>query len=347
MRAKRRLDSELLPSRPTENDPNHTEALDELRHDRIFYDGVTGLPIHPFEAPERIDERIEHLGVIYLQIGKFFGFEELFGWEHYDRLLAAVSEVLQDDVRASRLSSVRPLDPLLRRGRVLHPLRAAAVRKGTPPDQPRGRDCPAAHQRRAPAAAALRGPDRRLHHHPGREPDDDRQRARAALAARRPDPSGGGQDRGPAADEREAGAVCRPEGRHRTPAAAAGLPARAAPAGRRDHGLRGPDPRAAGHPSGAADGALRDRARERDGRRAGDALSRDDLRQSPARRRRPPPLRQRVGDAPAPPDLPGRAQPRRDQPQPRRCRRRNLRKGDGPRLRLVPRHPADRAASQA
>jgi len=65
---------------------------------------VTGLPIHTFETPERLDERIEHLGVIYLQIGKFFGFEELFGWEHYDRILAAVAEVLQDDVRGSRLS---------------------------------------------------------------------------------------------------------------------------------------------------------------------------------------------------------------------------------------------------
>ena len=105
MRAKRRLDSEPLPSRSTENGPSPAEALDELRRDRIFYDGVTGLPIHPFETPERIDERIEHLGVIYLQVGKFFGFEELFGWEHYDRVLSAVSQVLQDDVRGSRLSS--------------------------------------------------------------------------------------------------------------------------------------------------------------------------------------------------------------------------------------------------
>jgi EAL domain-containing protein (putative c-di-GMP-specific phosphodiesterase class I) len=104
MRSKRQTEPETLPEPVGEMDAG-ADALDQLRRDRIFYDGVTGLPIHPFETPERIDERIEHLGVIYLQVGKFFGFEELFGWEHYDRVLAAVSEVLQDDVRASRLSS--------------------------------------------------------------------------------------------------------------------------------------------------------------------------------------------------------------------------------------------------
>jgi EAL domain-containing protein (putative c-di-GMP-specific phosphodiesterase class I) len=81
------------------------EAIEELRRERIVYDAVTGLPIHPFEEPARADERIENLGVVYLQIGKFFGFEELFGWEQYDRVLAAVSSGLQDDVRASRLAS--------------------------------------------------------------------------------------------------------------------------------------------------------------------------------------------------------------------------------------------------
>ncbi len=80
------------------------EGLDELRRERIVYDGITNLPIHPFETPERADERIDHLGVIYLQVGKFFGFEELFGWEHYDRVLAGLSEGLQDDVRTSRLA---------------------------------------------------------------------------------------------------------------------------------------------------------------------------------------------------------------------------------------------------
>ncbi len=82
------------------------ESLDELnlRRERIVYDGITNLPIHPFETPERVDERIENLGVIYLQVGKFFGFEELFGWESYDRVLATVSDGLQDDVGTSRLA---------------------------------------------------------------------------------------------------------------------------------------------------------------------------------------------------------------------------------------------------
>jgi EAL domain-containing protein (putative c-di-GMP-specific phosphodiesterase class I) len=104
MRAKRDTRPDVLPASLDDSGASGTEGLEELRRARIFYDGVTGLPIHPFETPERIDERIDHLGVIYLQIGKFFGFEELFGWEHYDRVLAAVSEVLQDDVRASRLA---------------------------------------------------------------------------------------------------------------------------------------------------------------------------------------------------------------------------------------------------
>lgn len=104
MRAKRRSDPNVVPGAfapPRETVP---DPVEELRHERIVYDGVTNLPIHPFELPERADERIEHLGVVYLQVGKFFGFEELFGWEQYDRVLAAVSDGLQDDVRASRLA---------------------------------------------------------------------------------------------------------------------------------------------------------------------------------------------------------------------------------------------------
>jgi EAL domain-containing protein (putative c-di-GMP-specific phosphodiesterase class I) len=106
MRAKRHTDPVMLSGAHPEPDSGNSEALEELRRQRIFYDGVTGLPIHPFEAPERLDERIEHLGVIYLQIGKFFGFEELFGWEDYDRVLSIVSEALQNDVRGSRLASL-------------------------------------------------------------------------------------------------------------------------------------------------------------------------------------------------------------------------------------------------
>jgi EAL domain-containing protein (putative c-di-GMP-specific phosphodiesterase class I) len=104
MRARRRTDADVLADAFPLAGEAAPEVLEELRRQRMFYDGVTGLPIHPFETPERADERIEHLGVIYLQVGKFFGFEELFGWEQYDRVLAAVSEALQDDVRVSRLA---------------------------------------------------------------------------------------------------------------------------------------------------------------------------------------------------------------------------------------------------
>jgi len=83
------------------------KTIDRLREERIVYDGITGLPLHPFEDPDRVSavERIEHLGAIYLQIGKFFGFEELYGWELYDRVLVVVSEGLREDVEGSRLSA--------------------------------------------------------------------------------------------------------------------------------------------------------------------------------------------------------------------------------------------------
>jgi EAL domain-containing protein (putative c-di-GMP-specific phosphodiesterase class I)/GGDEF domain-containing protein len=80
------------------------ETIARLRRDRVIYDGVTGLPIHPFDEPERAHERIPHLGVIYLQIGKFFGFEELYGWELYDRVLVVVARGIREDVEASRLA---------------------------------------------------------------------------------------------------------------------------------------------------------------------------------------------------------------------------------------------------
>lgn len=105
MRPKRRTEPNVIDGPFPDAAVAPPEGLDELRRERIVYDGITNLPIHPFETPERADERIDHLGVIYLQVGKFFGFEELFGWEHYDRVLAGLSEGLQDDVRTSRLAS--------------------------------------------------------------------------------------------------------------------------------------------------------------------------------------------------------------------------------------------------
>jgi EAL domain-containing protein (putative c-di-GMP-specific phosphodiesterase class I) len=105
MKQKRRTDSvRILPRAPEAESPEQT--VERLRRERMVYDGVTGLPVHPFEEPDRLSliERIEHLGVIYLQIGKFFGFEELYGWEQYDRVLVVVAEGLREDVAASRLA---------------------------------------------------------------------------------------------------------------------------------------------------------------------------------------------------------------------------------------------------
>jgi EAL domain-containing protein (putative c-di-GMP-specific phosphodiesterase class I) len=104
MRAKRRTEPNVVEGAFPPPPAAAPEGLDDLRRARIVYDGITNLPIHPFETPERADERIENLGVIYLQVGKFFGFEELFGWEQYDRVLACVADGLQDDARSSRLA---------------------------------------------------------------------------------------------------------------------------------------------------------------------------------------------------------------------------------------------------
>ena len=95
----------VMPTAPEPDPESAADTIARLRRDRLIYDGVTGLPIHPFDDPHRAHERIPHLAVIYLQIGKFFGFEELYGWELYDRVLVVVAEGLREDVRSSRFRS--------------------------------------------------------------------------------------------------------------------------------------------------------------------------------------------------------------------------------------------------
>lgn len=91
---------------PAEALTGAAQSIERLRWERMARDGVTGLPVHPFEDPERVAlvERIEHLGVIYLQIGRFFGFEELYGWEQYDRVLSLVAEGVRRDLAESALA---------------------------------------------------------------------------------------------------------------------------------------------------------------------------------------------------------------------------------------------------
>ncbi len=103
MRQKRRPSVRLVSQAPiSEAEP--ASAVTQLRQDRLVHDSITGLPVHPFEDPERASfvERIEHIGVIYVQIGKFFGFEELHGWEQYDRILASVADGIREDAANSR-----------------------------------------------------------------------------------------------------------------------------------------------------------------------------------------------------------------------------------------------------
>ena len=108
MRHKQRASVSLVKTAPPAESEFEVSgaSIERMRQERIVYDGVTGLPVHPFEAPERatLVERIEHLGVIYIQVGKFFGFEELHGWEQYDRILLVVAEGVREDATKSRFS---------------------------------------------------------------------------------------------------------------------------------------------------------------------------------------------------------------------------------------------------
>jgi EAL domain-containing protein (putative c-di-GMP-specific phosphodiesterase class I) len=69
----------------------------------MLTDGVTGLPLLPVGFAGA--DRIPHLGVIYLQIGRFAGIESLYGWQLYDRVLRLVAESLRDGLASS------PLEP--------------------------------------------------------------------------------------------------------------------------------------------------------------------------------------------------------------------------------------------
>ena len=104
MRQKRRPSVRLVGPGPVPEDAPAAPGVAQLRQERLVHDGTTGLPVHPFEDPGRASfvERIEHIGVIYLQIGKFFGFEELHGWEQYDKILAVVADGIREDAANSR-----------------------------------------------------------------------------------------------------------------------------------------------------------------------------------------------------------------------------------------------------
>jgi EAL domain-containing protein (putative c-di-GMP-specific phosphodiesterase class I) len=69
---------------------------------RLLTDGVTGLPLLPVGFAG--SDRIPHLGVVYLQIGRFAGIESLYGWQLYDRVLRLVAESLRGDLAGSPLA---------------------------------------------------------------------------------------------------------------------------------------------------------------------------------------------------------------------------------------------------
>jgi EAL domain-containing protein (putative c-di-GMP-specific phosphodiesterase class I) len=85
--------------------PPPSPELEQLRVSRLLTDGVTGLPLLPVGFAGT--ERVPHIGVIYLQIGRFAGIESLYGWQLYDRVLRLVAESLREDLATS------PLEPYI------------------------------------------------------------------------------------------------------------------------------------------------------------------------------------------------------------------------------------------
>ena len=150
-----------------------------LRHERIVYDGVTGLPIHPFETPSASTSGSSTSASSTSRSASSSASRSSTAGSSYDRVLVAVADGLQDDVGASRLA------PHVRSIRfsgadgffVLFDLPPAAR---APSRRPRGRSRAAPGRRRPPPAPDLRrhdgGPHERARLEPRRPLDNPRVR---------------------------------------------------------------------------------------------------------------------------------------------------------------------------
>src|SRR5262245_6127578 len=79
--------------------PTGTADLETLRLESLLTDRVTGLKTHPLA--DLHGERVPHLGIVYLQLGRFSGVESLYGWELYDRVLRLAAESLRAELQLS------------------------------------------------------------------------------------------------------------------------------------------------------------------------------------------------------------------------------------------------------
>lgn len=79
------------------------DEIERLRLQRLLSDWITGLPLHP--VADLRNDRIAHLGIVYIQLGRFAGTESVYGWELYDRVLRCVTESLNADLESSPLRS--------------------------------------------------------------------------------------------------------------------------------------------------------------------------------------------------------------------------------------------------
>jgi EAL domain-containing protein (putative c-di-GMP-specific phosphodiesterase class I) len=84
--------------------PQAAFEIERLRRERLVTDSVTGLTLHA--VADLRNERVPHLGIIYLQLGRFAGVESLYGWELYDKVLRLTTESLKGDLTSSPLKSM-------------------------------------------------------------------------------------------------------------------------------------------------------------------------------------------------------------------------------------------------
>ena len=75
-------------------------SAESLKLRSVLYDRTTGLPTYPllFDRLRGELENRRHLGVLHVEISNLELVESLYGWQVFDRILARVSEVLQEAV---------------------------------------------------------------------------------------------------------------------------------------------------------------------------------------------------------------------------------------------------------
>lgn len=73
---------------------------DKEKLNMLLYDKVTGLPTVPLfmDKIKQILSRQKQLGILYMNIVKYTEFEELYGWQVFDKIMCEIAKVLTDTI---------------------------------------------------------------------------------------------------------------------------------------------------------------------------------------------------------------------------------------------------------